>query len=271
MEKIDNIIDFYNEVSDEKIDVNGIMPIIPMMKLVLEKVEFDDIEMLSLIDTLLEFKKLGVLDKINEESLKLLSRVIGNDSGFYEEDKSYFCLRLKHLLVPCSLNKCNPLNEVTKDDELVKYLAEMDIMLNNMAVELNEDDLKLLKKYNEELFNVLICYKDILRKYENIDVEKTNFISDAIIINSTLSHLASMLYFCLDMYEYRYDLMDKVFERIINNYQEYLFDCRNYDIYTDRTNLIFDPSNIYNEYVICKDMLDKEFYHETVFVKQRSN
>ena len=34
MEKIDNIIDFYNEVSDEKIDVNGIMPIIPMMKLV---------------------------------------------------------------------------------------------------------------------------------------------------------------------------------------------------------------------------------------------
>lgn len=269
MQKINNIIKNYNELSDEKIDNDSINPIMPAMELIISKIDFDDIEMLSLIDTLKRFESLGLISKINEESLYLLARVIGNEESFYDEDKSYFCLRLQHLLIPFNLNKCYPESEITKDAEIVKHLSEMDIMLNNMSLELNDNDFKLLKKYNEELFNILLCYKSIIKQYENIDVENTNFISDGIIINSTLSHLATMLYFCLEKYDYQYDLLEKVFKNIMNNYQEYLFDCRNYGIYTDSVDLVFNPQNVYNEYVICKDMLDKEHESSKRLIKEK--
>lgn len=88
------------------------------------------------------------------------------------------------------------------------------------------------------------------------------------IINSTLSHLTTILYFCLDKYDYQYDLLEKVFQNIMNNYQEYLFDCRNYGIYTDSVDLVFNPQNVYNEYVICKDMLDREFESSKRLIKE---
>lgn len=46
MQKINNIISNYNKYSDEKIDAESIKTIIPAMKLILNKVDFDDMKML---------------------------------------------------------------------------------------------------------------------------------------------------------------------------------------------------------------------------------
>ena len=47
--------------------------------------------------------------------------------------------------------------------------------------------------------------------------------------------------------------------KIVSDYAEYMFNCYTYGIYQDRINMIFNPENVINEFIICKDMLDKEF------------
>lgn len=265
----DSLLVHYNNKRDNKLTQKEISMIFPKIELITSKLDFDDISIFELVDTLFTFKELNILDKINEETINLLSKVLGNEQGFFREDIPYFCKRMKHMLIPSSLNHCDDENNI------VLFLIEFDIMINTIIVNFDQKDYFILNKYNNDLCEVLLRYKNLIEKY-NDSVDKT-LISDTIIINTTLSRLITMLYFGLKMYDYNYDLIDKVFDRIIKNYEGYLLDCYEYGIYQDvinrnykdkQSSSLFNLENVLNEYLICKDMLDKEFNPPIILRKE---
>jgi hypothetical protein len=79
------------------------------------------------------------------------------------------------------------------------------------------------------------------------------------IIDNTLLHLTTLLYLNLDEFDYDYDLLVKVFNKIIDNYIDFAFVCSINEIYKDIDNLNPDNENIINEYLLCKDILKCEF------------
>ena len=261
----EELLNKYNALSDKKVDIFDIESIYSKFLLITSIISFDEKETIDLVNILLEFKNNNVLEKINEESMILLSRAMGNIEGFSLEDSKYFCIRLKHLLMPSSLNR--PSSEDL--DDTVCYLAEFDIMINNILTEFQKRDYLLLKKYNNELFNIVIEYKKIINEYQSIEVTDTRYVIDDMIIDITFTHLATMLYFMIDECHHDYSLFGKVAHRIIENFQEFLFQCRIYHIFEDTTQMVFNPTNVYNEFAICKDMLEKEFKKDRIIKKVR--
>lgn len=258
---IKKIIKQYNDKSGSKINIHEDLDILAKINLIMDKINLQSDELINLLQTLQLLKKTKLIENVNDESLYLLSRICGNVSGFSKEDSSYFCIRLKYLLLPYKMNN------FSKED-MMKNLMEFDIMINNIVLELNDMELLIIKKYNEELYNVIMIYKNICNKYQEKCTIDNSSIVDNIIIDTTLSHLVTMFYLCLNMYDYQYDLLEKAFDSIINNYQEYLYRCRVYDIFSDKINLVFNPTNIYNEYAICKEILDKQFIPAVRIIRQ---
>lgn len=266
---IDSLLLHYNNKGN-KITQEELLIILPKIELITGKLDFDEKSIIELIDTLIQFKKLNILETINEETISLLSKSLGNDQGLFSEDIPYLCKRLKHILIPSHLNHCDD------ENNMVPFLIEFDMMINTMIVNFNQNDYIILNKYNSDLCEVLIRYKKILEKY-NDGFDET-LISDTIIINTSISRLITMLYFGLKMYDYNFDLVYKVFDKIMNNYDDYLLNCYAYGIYQDiidrniqdkeKTLSLFNPENVLNEYLICKDMLDKEFNPPIILKKE---
>ena len=73
------IISIYNQISGETITKKDLLPILPKLYLILNKVKIDNIEMANIIDVLNEFKKYGQLDKINSESIDLVNLIVGRE------------------------------------------------------------------------------------------------------------------------------------------------------------------------------------------------
>ena len=87
------------------------------------------------------------------------------------------------------------------------------------------------------------------------------------IIDNTLLHLTTLLYLNLDKFDYNYDLLVKVSNKIIDNYVDFAFVYSINGIYKDIYNLNPDDENIINEYLLCKDILECEF-KPTIKVKK---
>ncbi len=257
MYKVDDLKRIYKEVCDE--DVFDIDEIVDKVNLLVKYFNFDDVEIMMLIDTLIEFKNFNQLDKICDESINLFIKSI----GFTEEcnELNYIPMLLKHFLLPYNMDKCE--NECY----MSMFLCNFDFLTDTMITQLNDDDYEKLKNYNEELNDLLQVYKKIIKEYEESDFYKYSGVNDKLFINNILSHLKTMLYLNLEYFNYDYNLLDKVFNRIINDYDDFSFEYQVYSQYVDSLEK-GDLKVILNEYNICFNMLKRE-YNPPIVIKRR--
>ena len=248
-----NYLEIYNEINDNQIVQEDVDAIISQLELICSLVPLDKFDIAEVMDVLFLLKKHNQLQKVNEESLQLLAKILGNDERkFDNDDVLYFHSYLRYLLVPSNYNHCE------KEYNLCQFLAEFDIFVNLILENISENDLVLLKKYNNELYEIIIRYKAIIEKYRGNGSLDNVGITNAMIIDNTLTHLATILYFYSSEFQYKYDLLTSLFEKIINDLPGYLYQCYTYGIYQDRFGMIFNPENVLNEYVLCKKLLEDE-------------
>lgn len=247
MYKKNRIINIYNQISDEKIDYNKLSTILPKLYLILNKVELDEIEVVIIIDVLKEFEKYNLLDKINVESIDLINKIV-KKNNINLEGNVYFSETIKHILIPYDKNVCD------RDYNIVLFLSEFEILLELIYQNLNKKDLVILDKYNHELYEIVLKYKEIQNIYKQV-------VYGDVILSSYMSHLSSILYFRLDLYEYDYDLMKEVFVRLLNNYQSFIDYCCKLGIQKNYTRIYNDMFYIELEYITSNNML-KYVYDE---------
>ena len=254
-----DIIKEYKEIYHDLLDYEKLKKVLPTLNFLNKNVNFDEIELLNTIDVLFDFCDNSLLNKINNETITLLIKILGTNN--LKNKILYFPILLKHLLFPYNLNKCN--NEF----DIIVFLSQFDFFTDLMCINLNKKNLELVKKYNVELYELIKNYKIIIKEYENSQLYKKISLNDKLVINATLSHLKTILYFNLSLFDYKYELMYKVFNNIITNYIGYLYECCQYDIYSDTINLKIDPHNILNEYKLCYDLINQE-YNESIKKKR---
>ena len=235
------ILGIYNSVSDEKIDQNELLTILPKLYLIMNKVKMDEIEIIRIIDTLEEIKKLGQLDKISPEIIDLIIRITKKDN-IDLDGTLYFSVILKHVLLPYNLNICD------KEYNLMVFLSEFEIFIELVSKMLNKKDLMILDKYNHELKEVIMHYKEAMSFYKK-------YVVNDVILSTMISHFATILYFYLDDYEYNYNLITQITGNIIYNYQAFIDYCCSLGIHKNFTRINSDLSGIELEYIVSNDML----------------
>ena len=71
-----------------------------------------------------------------------------------------------------------------------------------------------------------------------------------------VSHFTSILYFKLDDYDYNYNILKELFQRLIDNYQNFIDYCCSLGIHKNYNSFNTDMFNIELEYKISNDMLE---------------
>ena len=235
------IINIYNLISDEKINKESITTILPKLYMIINKVELDEVEIVSVIDTLKELEKNDVLGKVNVEIIDLINKIIESEE-INLEGTVYFSEILKHTILPFNKNVCS------KEYNLMLFLSEFEIYIELISQRLNKKELGILDKYNHELTEIIKVYKNVQNIYKKV-------VYNDVMLSSMISHFASMLYFNLEDYDFDYNLVNEVFERILYNYQEFIDYCCSMGIQKNYTRLENDISNIELEYIIGNEML----------------
>ena len=129
------------------------------------------------------------------------------------------------------------------------FLSEFEIYMELVRQSLNEKELCILGKYNNELKEIIIKYKEVVKIYKEYNCND-------IMLSYIISHLASMLYFNLDRYNHDYNLIVEVFERIINNHQDFVNYCYQEKIDKNFNINSFNIEDTKNEYIISNKMLE---------------
>ena len=117
-----SIINIYNQISDEMITKKDLLPILPKLYIILNKVRLDNVEITKTIDVLKEFQKNNQLDKVNSETIDLINNIVGNDKNELL-GSLYYPIVVKHALLPYKLNICD------KDYNLMMFLSEFEIFI----------------------------------------------------------------------------------------------------------------------------------------------
>ncbi len=235
------IIEIYNKLSDIEINEKKISEILPQLYLIINKVNPDEVELVTIIDVLEEIKNLGYLYKITPEIIDLMIRITKNEK-INLEGSLYFSVILKHVVLPYNENNCD------KDYNLMVFLSEFEIFIELAIKMLNKKDFMILDKYNHELKEIILKYKEARKIYDN-------YVINDIILSTMLSHFATILYFNLDDYECEYDLIIDILCNIINRYQEFIDYCCSLNIHKNFTRISDDLKGIEQEYVVSKEML----------------
>ena len=242
MYKKKQIIDLYNEISEEKIDSQILSEILPKLYLIMNKKALDEVEIISIIDVLKEFKNKKLLDKINVESIDLINKIVENNINSLD-GTLYYSSILKYVLEPFNQNKCD------KDYNIVLFLSEFEIFIELIYERLNKKDLAILSKYNNELVEIVKNYGEIQNLYKQV-------VYHDVILSSMVSHFTSILYFKLDDYDYNYNILKELFQRLIDNYQNFIDYCCSLGIQKNYNSFNTDMFNIELEYKISNDMLE---------------
>ena len=231
----------YKDFNGNEIDNNILEIIIPKLYLILNKTELDEIEMLTIIDDLIEINNLGLLNNINVEIINIINK-ISSDDILNLSGTLYFSQTLKNILIPHDKNICD------KEYNLTMFLSEFELLLDLISKKLNKKELVVLDKYNHELTEIIKKYREVKAIYKQI-------VYNDVMLDSMISHFATMLYFKLDEYDYDYNLIMEVFERIVNKYQEFIDYCCSLGIHKNYTRIEKDIDNIKLEYIIGNDMI----------------
>ena len=211
------------------------------------KLDYQEVKIDNLLNELSNNK---VINKINDELLDLISRILGNEDGrIYFEDIKYFISFLKIITLPFYKNKCE------KKEDLSTFLKEFDKMINLMTINLQDKDYEILYKYNKELVNVIKEYIRILEIYQ---IGGGN-LSDTKIVTSSLSHLVVIMYLSMDEYEYDSNVLEKVFLKIINNNEEFLYECRILGYFKEDEELVINDEQILKDFTLCSELLKQEY------------
>lgn len=255
MNNIDKIVNLYNDISDNKLDESEMNFIIPKLNIIIDKVKLDEIEIIKIIDTLIEIKNKELLDKINPEIIDLIIRITKKDK-IDLSGTLYFSVILKHVILPYNKNICD------KDYNILLYLSEFEILIELASKMLNEKDLEILEDYNYELKELIVKYKEAMKKYYDSD-------ENNIVLSTMISHFASLIYFYSNEYYNNYDLLVEIVERILNNYQNFVKYC--YDNNLDKNFMGFDSDlrGIEKEYIISNDILKYLHNSEKTKIKRK--
>ena len=236
------ILGMYNSINEEKINQQEFLLILPKLYLIINKAKLDEVEILNTIDSLEKIKECGKLDKITPELVDLIIKV--TKTNFLSlEDSLYFSDSIKHILLPYNLNVCD--NEYN----LMKFLSLFEMIIELASIRLNKKELLLLDKYNHELKEVIVKYKEAWSLYKRC-------VRNDILLRSMLSHFAVMLYFNSEEFEYNYDLLPIINENIIENYQAFIDYCCSYEIHKKYYRQDQDIAvDLDIEYIVSYDML----------------
>ena len=245
---VDDLKRIYAESLNNELSYKELKDIKKELTLLCQITEFDSFALEDIICTLLYFKKLNILDKINNESISLLRQItFGNKEETYSDSNTIFLNKyLRDLLLPFNYNHCD------KEYNILYFLSETDTFINLIRNNCQRDGFITLKKYNSHLYEIAIRYYQIMEELEASNYYILGGLKDRIIFASTLSHLASLLYLSLDEYDYDYDLLIRTWNNIIENFIDYLITCEDYKIYQD---LSPSENELKNEYELSLKLL----------------
>ena len=224
--------------------------------------EFDPYTLDDLIETLLYFKDLNILDKVNNETLSLLKQLtFGNKKEIFKDDNTIFLNKyLRYLLLPFNYNHCD------KEYNLGNFLGEFDVFINLIKDNCNKEDYINLYKYNKDLYEIVGRFYKIRNELEEMNLFIYSGLKEKVLLNSVISHLSTLLYLSIDNFDYNYDLLNETFNDILNNIFEFLMICDENKIFQNMISPYEDE--IIREYNFCLELL-KNKYKEIVEVKRR--
>ncbi len=254
MVKQEKIVELYNRVSNEKIDNDKLNNIMFYLKLIDDKFELDIVRIIEIIDVLFEFNKNNLLHLINNESIDLLMKIVNKDDVIVDET-IYLPILLKHFLFPYSLNKCQ--NDYDLYDN---FLAEFENMLESIDKSFTINDLETLTKYNSELKDLIISYRNCFNIYR----EK---IGNDLILHTFLSHIIGIYYFKQDAYERKDEILEEITYLLSDNYQDLINYCINEGIIDNFSNLELDSIKLKKEYLCSNSIL--EYFYNNKKVKRK--
>lgn len=233
------------------------------LDLILNIMDYDEIDIIDIKDTLEYFNNLNILDKVNNESLNLIKQItFGNKCDCFTDSYTILVNKyLRYLLLPFNYNKCD------KDYNLKNYLSEFDIFINLIKDNCNMSDYILISKYNKELYEIVIRFKKISQEIEHMNIFIYAGLKEKMVLNGMISHISTLLYLFIDKFDYNYDLLNAISNDILNNFINLLIICDENKIFQNLAPT--DENEILREYDYCyKIMMDK--YNPPIKIKRRS-
>ena len=243
----------YDDSINKELHFKELQDIKKELELICPIVVFDEFVLQDIIDTLFYFKNLNLLNTINKESLDLLLQIFyaSRDDMFDSLNNIYFTRHLRNLLLPFNMNRCD------EEYNITNFLNEFDIFINLIKDNCNTEDYKTLKKYNTNLYEISGHYYEIMNKIEKTYLFRYSGIKEKMQLNGVITHLATLVYFSLDKYNYQYDLLDETLNEIFNNIIDFFVICDRFLIFQDI--LPSDEQETLREYKYCVELLDKQF------------
>ena len=255
MNNIKQIIKFYNQVNDKEVSEESISNIIPKLHMILNKRKLDNIEIVILIDFLLETEKNHQLDTITPEIIDLINKILNDDKQKLYGTLS-FTDSLRYTIVPYNIDSYK------NSDQLIIFLSEFEILIELIRENLKAKEINILDKYNHNLKEIVINYKEVLDIYKKI-------VYGDVMLSSMISHFATILYLNIEKYDYDYELLKNVFYKLIENYQTFIDYCCSLGLQKNYNKLIIeDLVNVELEYEIANNMLEY-VYNEKLNEKKK--
>ncbi len=251
----------YQKAKKKKLNNVELQDIKEQLELICQIMEYDSFALKDIIETLFELKKLNLLDTVNQESLDLLKQITYGDKNESFNDSETFLINmyLRTLLLPFKYNLCD------KEYNIDRFLNELDIFINLLRDNCNVQDYQILDKYNHHLYEILMHFIPLIDSLEESVFFLASGRMDQILLTSTLSHLATLLYLKLDEFEYQYDLLDKTWKDILNNIFDYFNSCYNYGVFQEF--IPSDQDEIIKEYELCLKIL-QQTYNPPIKIKR---
>lgn len=182
------------------------------------KLYFEDIKKL-----LIELNKLGLLDTFNEESLELVKKIqLNYYQQVLEESKNYLELSpveiMKYILISYNGKHCE------EESETYKYLCKFEDLISLLPIILKNNKIisELLRKYNENLYNLVLFLSEI----QELLKEKNNRT-----VTKNIIRMFGIYYFRQDNLKYDLENFKQVIIDIINNSDELVRYCIFHGVY----------------------------------------
>ena len=68
-----------------------------------------------------------------------------------------------------------------------------------------------------------------------------------------------ILYLSINEYEYDSNVLEKVFLKIINNYEEFLYECRILGYFKEDEKLVINDEQVLKDFTLCNELLKQEY------------